>query len=399
MKAAPFLLNEDASGRILKRLSAEAKQFDEDWLQRTLHQHPEILPAGEIEFVYSPLVSLGREISTKAGPIDNLFISHQGYLTLVETKLWRNPEAKREVVAQAMDYANALTRWTFDDLDNAVRQFFTRDGVPYKGLVEFVESKFGPVEGEKDFFVETVEKNLRLGRFLVLIVGDRIREGAVDIAAYVNKHPGFALTMALVELRCHHFEGEKPWPLFVVPRIVTESEIVERSVVEVTVNQGEPAKIEVRQEEARHKNGRRPGVLTEDAFWNLVKEKAGNRFGAARKLVDSFRDREGVEIDPRQSSVVVRFITESSGRPISIFFINTDAKIGIWPGTIENQLRSAELPPEWAKAYRENIRQVLKMPKSRKEFQRAVDAIDFDDFKREVDKFLAELGQNGSREG
>ena len=44
----------------------------------------------------------------------------EGYLTLVETKLWRNPEARRTVVAQIIDYASHLSTWTYDDLRQAV---------------------------------------------------------------------------------------------------------------------------------------------------------------------------------------------------------------------------------------------------------------------------------------
>src|SRR5207249_11202437 len=86
----------------------------EDWLQRVLDDSPELLPLREIdERVEPPLLSLGREISTPAGPIDNLFLSRNGYLVVVETKLWRNPEARRQVVAQLMDYAVQLRKWRY----------------------------------------------------------------------------------------------------------------------------------------------------------------------------------------------------------------------------------------------------------------------------------------------
>ena len=57
------------------------------------------------ERVEPPLVSLGREVSTPVGAIDNLFLSRNGYLVIVETKLCRNPEARRQVAAQLIDYA------------------------------------------------------------------------------------------------------------------------------------------------------------------------------------------------------------------------------------------------------------------------------------------------------
>src|SRR6266446_9002861 len=83
--------------------------FNEAWLQETLRRNPDVLPVEEFGPVFHPLVPIGKEVPTSAGSIDNLFISHAGYLVLVETKLWRNREARREVVAQLIDYAAALT--------------------------------------------------------------------------------------------------------------------------------------------------------------------------------------------------------------------------------------------------------------------------------------------------
>ncbi len=34
---------------------------------------------------------------------------------LVEAKLWRNPEARRKVIGQILDYAKELSRWNYED--------------------------------------------------------------------------------------------------------------------------------------------------------------------------------------------------------------------------------------------------------------------------------------------
>ena len=39
---------------------------------------------------------------------------------LVEAKLWRNPEARRTAVAQALDYASAVFRMSYSELEAAV---------------------------------------------------------------------------------------------------------------------------------------------------------------------------------------------------------------------------------------------------------------------------------------
>jgi hypothetical protein len=102
----PYLVTDaDADGRELIPLPLKDTVFQEVWLQELLFKHPSILPVAYLDEDYAPLISIGREIAN----IDNLFISPSGQLTIVETKLWRNPEAHRTVVAQMYDYANTLT--------------------------------------------------------------------------------------------------------------------------------------------------------------------------------------------------------------------------------------------------------------------------------------------------
>ncbi len=82
--------------------------------------HPELLPVSEFDDDYFPAIPLGREVATGCGPIDNLYISPTGGLTLVETRLWKNPDKHRTVVAQILDYANEVATWDYDRLAEAV---------------------------------------------------------------------------------------------------------------------------------------------------------------------------------------------------------------------------------------------------------------------------------------
>ena len=91
--------------------------YDEDWLQHLLVQTPEILPIGEIDPAFSPAIPLCRELPTEAGPIDIAYLSEQGLLTIVECKLWRNPEARREAVSQILDYAKEISRWSYEETE------------------------------------------------------------------------------------------------------------------------------------------------------------------------------------------------------------------------------------------------------------------------------------------
>ena len=79
----PYLIDGiEASGRKLKPLRVNNDLFSEDWLQKLLHKHPDILPVDLINEAFSPIASIGREIAK----IDNLFVSPNGLITIVETK-------------------------------------------------------------------------------------------------------------------------------------------------------------------------------------------------------------------------------------------------------------------------------------------------------------------------
>lgn len=127
--AIPVLVNElepDGVARPLERIRFERKAndknaHDEFWLQSLLFRYPACLPVSEIDAGLQPLIPVCMELPVGSGFLDNLYVTEDGDLVLVECKLWRNSEARREVIAQIIDYAHAMTSWSYDELDQAVR--------------------------------------------------------------------------------------------------------------------------------------------------------------------------------------------------------------------------------------------------------------------------------------
>src|ERR1017187_7867837 len=105
----------------LKRVRADELGKSEDWLQALLFKHPGLVPVDESEPAFSILIPVAREVRTLSGSVDLVCINARGHITLVETKLWRNPEARRQVVGQIIDYATEISRWTYSELVSAVR--------------------------------------------------------------------------------------------------------------------------------------------------------------------------------------------------------------------------------------------------------------------------------------
>jgi len=105
---APALIFPGQPARPLVQLPRVHSKFDERFLQELLASNPELLPAAAIRHDVGSLLCVGREVEVQSGFIDNLYLSTAGYPVLVETKLWRNPQARREVLSQTLDYIKDL---------------------------------------------------------------------------------------------------------------------------------------------------------------------------------------------------------------------------------------------------------------------------------------------------
>lgn len=99
-------------------------EFDsEQELENLIAEHPELLADdGDADEAQAPaLFFVAKQLRLPgAGKLDLLFVTNDGLLVVVEVKLAKNNEARREVVAQAIDYVSALTSLTIDELDERV---------------------------------------------------------------------------------------------------------------------------------------------------------------------------------------------------------------------------------------------------------------------------------------
>lgn len=202
--------------------------FQEEFLQKLMFEHPEVLPLAEIEGAIEGLLPVCREMPTPNGPIDNLFITANGQIVIAEAKLWRNPEARRKVVAQALDYASCLIRMSYSDFESAaLRGDFGSRGKP-RSLWELVPADERLPEKE---FIDAVSRNLKRGRIVVLVVGDGIRESTEQLVEVLQSHAGVHFTFALVELSVFSLPGSQD--RLVVPRTLLQTQMVERGIVRI----------------------------------------------------------------------------------------------------------------------------------------------------------------------
>ena len=185
---------------------------------------PETLPIAAIDATYAGAVPICQELRTPAGFVDALYVNPLGRITLTEFKLWRNPQARREVIGQILDYAKDLASWSYEDLQRQVSFALNANGNILFDLV----GQHSPGLDEAEF-VDNVTRHLRRGEFLLLIVGDGIQEGVANIVDFVQRHSGLHFNLALVEAALYRDAANH---LIVQPRVLARTEIVQRFVVD-----------------------------------------------------------------------------------------------------------------------------------------------------------------------
>lgn len=274
--------------------------ISEAWLQHLLDVHPELIPLSDIGPGWGPLISLGREISVDTGSIDNLFVSPDGDVTVVETKLWRNPQARREVVGQILDYAAALSGLTFEAFDRAVAS-----GDPDSSIWQRVQnSPYALDDHEQASFIDAVARNLRTGRFLLLVAGDGIRENLDDLASQLQQHPGLRFHLELIELRLFRPTNSAGSDLLIVPSVVARTHEIQRALVTVSTREGTSVQVEVTPVEETP--GRSlPTITSIDDYEQRVAETLGpDAASAAASLARWWQDELGGKIRYRGTSSI-----------------------------------------------------------------------------------------------
>jgi hypothetical protein len=189
----PLLIKKDNTVTTINKVN----EFDELTIQKIIFNHPSCLPISDIDEAYNPVIPVCMELNLGGKYMDVFMVSPNGELTIIETKLWRNPEARRKVVAQILEYAQILATWSYSDLQREVSRNTGRKG---NTLYDIAKENDPNQVLEESVFVDAVERNLRRGNFLLLIVGDGIREGAKGIGEFLSSSGNLNFTLAMVEL-------------------------------------------------------------------------------------------------------------------------------------------------------------------------------------------------------
>ncbi len=206
------------------RQSAKDLALTEDWLQRAI--------AANLELVLSPCRAAelieedeewylrGREFNLPGiGSVDLLLVSESGRIALVETKMSYNPEKRRAVLAQILEYALRL-----QDLDAEAL-------LPLPDVPATRQPSPADVEG-----------HLSEGDFLLVIAGDRIDPRVARLSRGVlGDNLTLPWDLALVDValfeRASRGRSAEPPDRLLVPTLVGRVQPEIRQVVRVSTDE------------------------------------------------------------------------------------------------------------------------------------------------------------------
>lgn len=226
-----FLFDEKASGVLtpFERVSLSTTTgHSERWLQERLYESPQLLPMTEMFGFGESFVPLCRELRLRYSAsnvfLDLLGVSATGRLVLVECKLWRNPEARREVVAQLFEYATILAGLTYSDLEAQLKK---SRGLTGENPI-FAAAKAVHPDLEEAPFVDAVNQSLARGDFLLAIAGDGIRSDLHALRRLLASQGGLLSRLAFVEIRTFRDDAGRT---LLVPAVPVQTELIRREVL------------------------------------------------------------------------------------------------------------------------------------------------------------------------
>jgi hypothetical protein len=304
---APYIV----SGNTSQPLKLDHDEFNEPWLQEFIFTHSEALPIADVEPAFGPMIPVCRELGTQAGPIDILMVNSEGLLTLVECKLWNNPEARRAVIGQILDYAKELSGWSYDELETAIKKARKGNG---ESLYQLVANDREELDERE--FTDNVKRNLRRGRFLLLIVGSGIREGVERLTDFLQRHAHLNFTLALVEIAIFRLPESVGGGHLILPRVIAQTVEVERAVIRI-----EDGRIVA---ELPAEKGTRSGTRTkisEQAFYEKLAEVDARTSQELRAFLDRAK-KMNLVVESGQNSLMLKFISDDIELNFGIFRTN-----------------------------------------------------------------------------
>ena len=169
-------------------------------LQEILFRDPDIVPVEDIssDTELSPIKLMLKEVGLPgSGATDLVGIDKNGNMYIIETKLARNPEVRRQVIGQILEYAAFLNEKGLDWLDDIVKK-------QKKVSISEYFDKLNDPDWDKESFEQNLRDNLDSGTFKLFIAVDEMNPDLQRIINYMEN----VLSMEIYALELRYFKDK-----------------------------------------------------------------------------------------------------------------------------------------------------------------------------------------------
>jgi hypothetical protein len=309
----------------------EGERFEkEDELQALIAEHPELLDGTQIR-PEDPLrwILIAREQgiaeSSDAAArwaVDLLLADQDALPTLVEVKRGANPEIRRTVVGQMLEYAaHAARTWTADTLRRAFEESTDARGLDPGEELGRVLQPVGEEGPDADSFWERVATNLAAARLRLLFVADDIPDPLERVVEFLNAQMA-GIEVLAVEIK--QFKGDSRQTL--VPRVIGRTAASPRS------------------------QGSRRSKLDRESFLNAFTNP--EHHSVAVRLLD-IGNKSGAVLDWGSNGVCIRIPRSGWKKPVGVAWLFPPSVTGVinWRGLTDVSFgTTVRLPPDTAVA-------------------------------------------------
>jgi hypothetical protein len=307
-----------------ERVSAAELALPESWFRDAIFDDPELVlgPCREAGLVLPDerWLAWRTEFSFGAGPVDVLLVSSSGRPAIVETKLSYNPEKRREVIAQILDYAISLQE------------------APHDELPPLPESELAPDPAD-------LHDHLSAGRFLLVVAGDALDPRALRLSqAVLARNLTSEWDLAMVDLNVYRSTTAHD-QLLIVPELRGGLFAETRQVVRVQVEGETPrARILVERLPAEELSpNRRPKLESCDDFLARVRQMTPTTETLVGRILHRFQQidstSKGRLVLGLQSASANLYWRSETGTLRRIFALTDKGRFRIWLGYLRSEGR------------------------------------------------------------
>src|SRR5690606_4481594 len=319
---------------VWRRIDARVASLKESWFRDAIFNNPELVIApcrasGQVDD-REAWIPWRTEHNFGSGPIDVLLVSSYGRVGIVETKLSSNPEKRREVVAQIIDYALSLQGEEFADL----------------ALPPLPEDEAAPD-------IDDLRDSIETGRFLLVVAGDSLDPRALRLSqAVLGRNMTSEWDLAMIDLNVFESKDD-PDGLLVVPELLGTVQADIRNVVRVTVVGDSPkARVVVEHVTSGDASTSRPPQIRSREELLKMLDDADPEF--VSRILDRFQEvsdasDDGLYWDFRAATANLYWRAPEGGSR-RVLSINRDGLFRVWLGYLAKHgySREAEMVREQA---------------------------------------------------